>query len=255
MSRASAALPYALIALGLALVAWGALALLPVLRDATAAAGPPEDFAVAAATAGGGAQTPEPAPEPAATDDPVAVQIAIGGVPAALAPLGDPPEPAHPILGYEQPRRIAIPAIKLDAPVEESEFVFNAAKDAGYWSVPDRAAGWHNDSAMLGEPGNLVLSGHNNLGARVFADLRFLKPMDEIIVRSETQQRRYIVSERKLLLEKGQPLSVQMANAVFIQPDLGDDRLTLVTCWPPSGNSHRIVIIARPADASARSAP
>ncbi len=25
-----------------------------------------------------------------------------------------------------------------------------------------------------------------------------------------------------------------------------DERLTLVTCWPPTGNSHRVVVVAIP---------
>jgi len=55
----------------------------------------------------------------------------------------------------------------------------------------------------------------------------------------------YEVTERKLLLERGQPLAVRIENAQWIMPT-EDTRLTLVTCWPPTDNSHRLVVIARP---------
>jgi sortase A len=35
-------------------------------------------------------------------------------------------------------------------------------------------------------------------------------------------------------------------NARYIQPT-PDDRLTLVSCWPRNDNTHRIIVIARPA--------
>ena len=48
------------------------------------------------------------------------------------------------------------------------------------------------------------------------------------------------------VLERGQPLKVRTKNAEYIQP-MKDDRLTLVSCWPETSNSHRIIVIARPA--------
>jgi sortase A len=53
------------------------------------------------------------------------------------------------------------------------------------------------------------------------------------------------VSERHILPEKGQPLSVRLKNAAWIQPTT-DERLTLVTCWPYTSNTHRLIIVARP---------
>jgi sortase A len=43
------------------------------------------------------------------------------------------------------------------------------------------------------------------------------------------------------------PLSVRRKNAQWIMPT-GDERLTLVTCWPYEwpGNSHRVIVVARP---------
>jgi LPXTG-site transpeptidase (sortase) family protein len=278
--RASDAIVYAMMALGVVLIAAGIGLLLPILDDVADGSQPPEDFAVTAL-----AETPNPAPQSIAvradpitgrvtpgtlatavpTSIPTAIpmaipmavptadkdapaKMAISGVPVAMAPQKSAPQAAaaRPIPGYEEPKRIIIPAIKLNAPVEEADFVVQPGKDTGYWEVPDKAAGWHTNSAELGEQGNLVMSGHNNLGTRVFANLRLLKPNDEIVVQGDTFQQRYVVIERKLLLELGQPPDVQARNARYILPDLGDTRLTLVTCWPPTGNSHRIIVIAQP---------
>jgi len=40
---------------------------------------------------------------------------------------------------------------------------------------------------------------------------------------------------------------VRRQNARWIAPTT-DERLTLVTCWPYTGNSHRLIIVAKPAD-------
>jgi len=47
------------------------------------------------------------------------------------------------------------------------------------------------------------------------------------------------------------PGQVGQANARYINPT-ADERLTLVTCWPATGNSHRLIIIARPVSLSPR---
>lgn len=121
--------------------------------------------------------------------------------------------------------------------------------NAGYFDAPAlRAAGWQSNSARLGDPGNLVLSGHNNILGRVFENLKDLKAGDPVYVRAGPREIAYQVTERRLLLEKDQPLDVRTANARYIEPG-GEDRLTLVTCWPPDNNTHRIIVIARPVSA------
>jgi sortase A len=40
-------------------------------------------------------------------------------------------------------------------------------------------------------------------------------------------------------------MEVRIANAKWIQPT-SDERLTLVTCWPYTNNTHRLIIVARP---------
>jgi sortase A len=194
------------------------------------------------------APAPEEEPEPQATPGEKEDEESVAaGMPASMQPPPDsgvitPTETTT----YELPLRIVIPSLKLDAPVERASFVAPKGKRSGAWQLPMKAAGWLDNTSLLGEPGNLVMSGHNNIGSKVFADLRLLNPNDVIIVKGKTREERYTVVERKLLLEKGQPLAVQVQNAAYILPDLGDTRLTLVTCWPPTNNTYRLIIIAQP---------
>ncbi len=143
------------------------------------------------------------------------------------------------------PRRIIIPSIQLDAPITPVELKRRKGAPAAQWGVPEgRAAGWHNTSARLGEAGNLVLNGHHNINGKVFARLKDLKPYDEIIITGDHLTATYLVTERKLLREQGQPLAVRLQHAQFIAPT-SDTRLTLVTCWPPEDYTYRLILVAR----------
>lgn len=187
----------------------------------------------APATAGRPTQPSAPAKDTAPTT------ASVFGQPPARAPR--PAETAP-----EIPRRLLIPAINLDAPVQPVRLIVSRDGRTAEWGVPSgRAAGWHNTSTRLGETGNLVLNGHHNIQGSVFARVKDLQPSDQIIVIGERRRVTYEVVERKLLLERGQPLATRIENARWIMPT-EDARLTLVTCWPPTDNSHRLIVIARP---------
>ncbi len=49
-----------------------------------------------------------------------------------------------------------------------------------------------------------------------------------------------------ILPEKGQPPEVRRRNLAWILPTR-EERLTLVTFWPPENNTHRLIVVARPA--------
>lgn len=68
----------------------------------------------------------------------------------------------------------------------------------------------------------------------------------------ETRRRVYVyeVVARHILLEKGQPPKIRQRHLQWILPT-GEERLTLVTCWPPTGNTHRLIVVARPLDGEA----
>jgi sortase A len=96
-----------------------------------------------------------------------------------------------------------------------------------------------------------VLDGHHNIKGKVFKNLINVQVGDIITLYAASQERVYRVDQKLLLKEAGQPLEVRQANARYINPT-ADERLTLVTCWPATGNSHRLIIIARPVSLSPR---
>lgn len=115
------------------------------------------------------------------------------------------------------------------------------------WVVPKKAAGWHMNSALPGYQENVVISGHHNIDGKVFRYVIDLGMGDEITVYAGDTPYTYTVTEKYILKEAGMPLDVRKQNAQWIMPS-GDERLTLVTCWPYEypGNSHRVIVVARP---------
>lgn len=134
------------------------------------------------------------------------------------------------------------------------------------WVIPKYEAGHHINSTLLGQPGNLVISGHNNIYGQVFKPISFAWDndrrvrVDDFADRSEVLNGRsiqlfdeagqvytYVIEEFYRLRDTGVPLQQRIANSRFMQPTQ-DTRLTLITCWPPTNNTHRLVVVARPAE-------
>ncbi|RIK37522.1 MAG: hypothetical protein DCC55_24040 [Chloroflexi bacterium] len=174
---------------------------------------------------------------------------------AAAAPTPDaPPLPAaaavvkRPQLPAVMPERLQIPSIKLDIPVVElgwSTKKDNSGAIFSDWDVAEYAAGWHKNSAKLNEPGNIVLSGHNNIYGAVFRELDQLRRGDAITVQAGTQNLKYVVHDVLIVPEKYASLEQRKQNASWIG-QFEDDRLTLVSCWPRDDNTHRIIVVAFP---------
>lgn len=145
------------------------------------------------------------------------------------------------------PTRIQAGAIGLDAPVVEAGWsrVDADGEQVIEWEVPDDAAGYHVGSARPGECGNTVISGHNNTGGEVFRHLVDLSLGDEVRLHVGDAVYRYRVEQKEILRQAGASAEERRENARFIGPT-DDERLTLVTCWPDTGNSHRLIVIARP---------
>ena len=147
-----------------------------------------------------------------------------------------------------QPQHIEIPAIKLDADITSVGLQAIQQNGQTYyqWQVPNgQKAGWHNGSAYLGQSGNTVLNGHHNIFGEVFRRIVDLREGDEIIVSDKSRDFHYRVIINQVLPERGQPIDVRLENAKWIEAT-SDERLTLVTCWPYTDNSHRVVIVAEP---------
>lgn len=149
-----------------------------------------------------------------------------------------------------QPKRISIPALGIDAPVQPVGTVQLELDERDYlqWSTPDEyAVGWHESSAPLGIPGNTVFNGHNNVHGAVFKDLADLELGERLILYDENGSYMYQITQRELFEEEGMLLKDRFWNARWMLPT-SDERLTIITCWPNTTNTHRLVVIAHPID-------
>jgi LPXTG-site transpeptidase (sortase) family protein len=191
---------------------------------------------------------PPPPPAPTVTPQPTAVSREL---PSEASASTAPSSLRFAVRG--QPQRIVIPQLGVDAPVRDvslsAAYDSSQGSDLFYqWQVPQSyAVGWHHTSAALGQAGNTVLNGHQNVYGEVFRDLENLPLGAGIILYDNEQSYLYEVVAREILPERDQPTAVREANARWIQPT-ADERLTLITCWPYTNNTHRLVIVARPVD-------
>ncbi len=210
--------------------------------------------------------TPSPSPTPDPTEPPAAGDATPdllpnwSATPETPPPTEPPPTrrppsptstptPTSPPPAEEPPNRVVAPSIELDARVVPMgwEMVDHDGTMVSEWVIPKKAAGWHINSALPGHEENVVLSAHHNIEGKVFRYVVDLEPGDEITLYAGDTPYTYIVAEKYILKEAGMPLSTRKKNAQWIMPS-GDERLTLVTCWPYEwpGNSHRVIVVARP---------
>ena len=237
-----------LIVAGVILLLAGGIRMLPSISAASEVAleGAPADF---------GEDTlllhPTVTPPPFASQiTPKPVLLSNSSTRAQGAPV---PGPAPVDLVSRVPTRIVIPAIQLDAPIEAVGW--HVVNGVSQWDVPDLfAAGWLMTSATLGQAGNTAITVHHNIDGEVFRDLVKLKPGDRITVYSSEVPFYYEITTRKILPERGQPEDVRRANARWIQPT-EDERITLITCWPYTNNTHRLIIVAKPLPPEKTNAP
>jgi len=145
------------------------------------------------------------------------------------------------------PTQLVISSLGVDIPVVEVgwETVGEGEAAKEVWVVADYAASFHRTSAYPGRPGNTVISGHNNIRGEVFRDLQELVEGDEIVVYVGQTAYPYQVAEVHILSDKWVSEEQKRENAKWIGY-FPEERLTLVTCWPYEGNSHRVIVVARP---------
>ncbi|MEZ4770214.1 MAG: sortase [Caldilineales bacterium] len=194
-------------------------------------------------------QLPAPGTELAATPTPAMEDTPAAPAPAVVPTTETAPDAEPPAVG--EPNRIVIPAIGLDAPIEDVGWKVIERGDRRYteWETVDNAAGRHINSARPGETGNVVLSGHHNTKGEVFRAISDLKLTvgDAIYLYDDQGQRfTYIVDEvtDPPLLEVGATEEQRIANARYILPT-NDARVTLVTCWPYWTNTHRVIVVGK----------
>lgn len=200
--------------------------------------------------------TPSPTSTPAPTSTPTFAPVLVptttssdetGPTPSPTPGIPPTPTPIPLIPARYPPHKIIIPAINLDAPVEPAGWIItehNGLASAA-WDVPDNAAGWHKNSALPGHGTNVVLSGHHNIKGEVFKDLVKVNVGDEIILQADAYAYHYVVTDRFIVPERDAPEEQRRQNAQWILPTI-DERVTLVTCWPYTDNSHRLIVVAKP---------
>jgi sortase A len=156
-------------------------------------------------------------------------------------------EGAFPPPAQHEPTRIVIPTIHVDSQVKEVGWTTSIINGQMYseWQVADYAVSFHKTSALPGAVGNTVMSGHNNINGEVFKNLVNVKMGENIVVYADNRAYEYVVQQILLLKERDMPLDVRLQNAQWIAPTQ-DDRLTLVSCWPYTSNTHRVIVVARP---------
>jgi sortase A len=134
------------------------------------------------------------------------------------------------------------------------ETVTQGGQTVSQWLVPDFAAGWHSNSALPGQIGNTVLSGHHNIKGEVFRRLVETVHGAPIFLYAGDRWFAYRVNLTFIVPERDASSEQQLQNALWIAPTT-DERLTLVTCWPYTNNTHRVIVVARPAGDLAGSTP
>ncbi|MBI3361667.1 MAG: sortase [Chloroflexi bacterium] len=183
-------------------------------------------------------------PLPSSTPAPTSAGI----VPALTGFVSQPPDPglaslAADEIGANLPTQIRIAAIGVDGAVVPVGWHLEG--DNAVYDSPGYAAGFLVSSAPPGTVGNTVIYGHNNILGEVFRRLSELKAGDVVEVSTSAQVWHYTVESVTTFQEAGITPEQQAANLVYFDPT-SDVRLTLLTCWPYTGNSHRVAVVARP---------
>ena len=111
------------------------------------------------------------------------------------------------------------------------------------WEVGSYVASWHKTSAMPGQVGNMVITGHNNIEGSVFRRLPDLRVGDELVVEAAGRPYTYTVDTMFVVQEKGATPEQKRWNGQWIG-NFEDERLTLITCYPRMELARLIVIAA-----------
>ncbi len=133
------------------------------------------------------------------------------------------PQPL-PTQGPEQPTRIVVKSIDIDAPVVQGDD----------WEQLKKGVGHHVGTANPGERGNMVLSAHNDVFGEIFRHLEKVELKDEILVYSGSRVFRYVVTQKRV---------IEPAEVSVMYPT-SDPTATLITCYPYLVDNKRLVVIA-----------
>lgn len=102
------------------------------------------------------------------------------------------------------------------------------------WEQLKKGVGQHIGSGVPGQPGNVVLSAHNDIFGQLFRELDQLKPGDEVVLSSGLQDYIYRVTGLSIV----EPTDVSVMEST-VRPTV-----TLISCYPYLVDSQRIVVTA-----------
>jgi sortase (surface protein transpeptidase) len=146
------------------------------------------------------------------------------------------------------PVSLAIPAVDLEAQVTPMGWipVLIDEQVTTRWVLPEETLGWAVNSAAAGEAGNVVIVGHQALGAALFRPLA----LGEVLVGQEVQLQAadgsthlYRVTEVSgPLTAIGATADEEAQAAAYLAPAT-DARLTLVSGWPADATTHRLFVV------------
>ena len=171
-------------------------------------------------------------------------QAATLTVPSPTGLPQTPAELARAIFGERLIVQVTIPVLDLVAPVVPVGWSPQGNDPANLevtWDSPEAQVGWVLTSALPGDDGGVtILYGHNNMQSSVFKRLYELRPGNEIKLVTGQRTWLYRVSETHLLPVKD---SDPTDYAGFLRAGRVP-HLVLISCWPPEGNSHRVIVVA-----------
>jgi sortase A len=152
---------------------------------------------------------------PAITDDvPEAYRNLVRPMPSMQLPTPSP----------QQPTRIVIPSIGVDAVVVRGDS----------WEDLKKGAGHHTGSVNPGERGNMIISAHNDVFGEIFRRLEDLELGDKVTVYTRSQSFEYQVKAKRV---------VEPSDVTVMGP-ASRPVLTLITCYPYLIDTHRLIAIA-----------
>lgn len=144
-------------------------------------------------------------------------------------------------------QKISIPSIYVESAVVPVGWRADAETGQFAWDSPGADVGWVITGALPGDQGNIILYGHNNMYRQVFRRLADLKPGDRVILETANGDWEYEVRQVHRLPILGAKAEQLAGYEKFLQPS-AEERLTLISCWPPVSNTHRVVVVAVPVE-------
>lgn len=151
-----------------------------------------------------------------------------------------------------RPRLLNIPAIALRTIIKPMGWTIAEVRGerATKWVIPATGVGWHINSATVGDPGNMIVSGHQSVGDAILAPIALgdaAVGQEILITDGEGQVFAYKI------VEVSDPVPIigasdeekALALSYMDQPeDEEESLLTIMTGWPDFTTTHRIFVVA-----------